>query len=87
MKPPKFHVGQAVVCLRDSFQGIHPDEGVIRKGKTYIIKEPEWLGTGWYYQVEEGNDDAFPEVYFAPVEEMPAEAYAELLEVLEPVTA
>jgi hypothetical protein len=90
MKPPKFHVGQAVVCLYDSMQGIASDEGVIRKGQIYTVRLVEFIETGYYYGVDNaGNpDDSFPELYFAPAEYLPDEALAQLLEetLAEPVT-
>lgn len=95
MKPPKFHAGQAVVCVKASrisdAPHIHtaaPKIGEIchiEQGKRYYGPLMKMHGL-WIYRVG-ARYPWLSEDLFAPVEEMPAEAYAELLEALEPVTA
>jgi len=92
MKPPLFHVGQAVVCVQDHcFHTLIPENPGCKmpeRGPIYHVSEVVLicglygiglcevpLKRGWFSQMR-----------FAPVEEMPTEAYAELLEALEPVT-
>jgi hypothetical protein len=94
MKPPLFHVGQAVVCVEEwepddagaeTYRGPLPERGPI-----YIISRVVLeTGTGMYFvQLKDFDQEPFfHEEGFAPAEEMPAEAYAELLEAFEPVTA
>jgi hypothetical protein len=101
MKPPLFHVGQAIVCTVGAPIGWQPPygEATPQKGSVYHVREVVQGGpTDWGVTLKEivnmpnsykqgRHECAFPEKWFAPVEEMPAEAYAELLEALEPVTA
>lgn len=98
MKPPKFHVGQAVVCLSASTALFYPDEKKPIPNKIYTVRtvNPGFIDPGWFLRFEEiinppyyeGEECQFSEARFAPVELLPDEALAELLsETLEPVTA
>lgn len=87
--PPKFHPGQAVICLdpaiphetcptityhMDISAVYHVSRVGIRKGK-------------WHIMLVENHDDlVFEEIHFAPAELLPSEAVAALLaESLDPV--
>ena len=101
MKPPLFHVGQAVVCVNSLWPEEWPCPNKPQRGPVYHVRAMYWgkIGPkkqpGWAYLLEEiinpisstGRESAFWEGRFATTEEMPAEAYAELLEALEPVAA
>ena len=97
MKPPKFHVGQAVVCITgDSINWLskyNPGSNVaLKDGAIYTVSEVWNLpGTDiWGVKLSERplKNGHYSEKRFAPVELLPDEALAQLLEeTLEPVTA
>lgn len=75
---PKFHAGQAVVC-------VEPDESNdLSIGRIYSVVKvlkapPTCLDVSWAVAID-SRRVAYDEDCFAPVEELPAEALAELLE-------
>ncbi|MFD1468032.1 hypothetical protein ACFQ48_07330 [Hymenobacter caeli] len=91
MKPPKFHEGQAVVCVNDDFSVLlaqNPHIRVPRSGPTYHVRELYAVGAAWGLTLAEidnqGVAPGYPEANFhqdrfAPLEMMPDEALAELL--------
>jgi hypothetical protein len=90
MNPPKFHVGQKVASLRSTWYLVDGvDEGNARpqKGMIYHVADIEpSVNVGYCLSLEELNpDDSYHEKEFVAVDELPAEALAELLECLEPV--
>jgi hypothetical protein len=95
MKPPLFHVGQAVVCATESFwtTEMHKHVPDIKKDKVLHIAGMEWMGPWgrpyWYLWFEEiPYPNAYREDKFRAVELLPDAALAELLEeTLAPVTA
>lgn len=99
MKPPKFHVGQAVVFVDPSGRAERSHENLPCKGKIYHVRALREYTDTWGLLLEEivnrprfylngFNEVCFDERRFAPVEELPDEALAELLEeTLAPVTA
>lgn len=96
MKPPKFYVGQAVACTIQKWEiiaeGEYKHTGMRPvKGQVYHIGEEseEYYGVWFYAIVECPGTGLFQESCFTPLEELPAEALAQLLEetLPEPVTA
>jgi hypothetical protein len=94
MKHPKFHVGQAVVCIDAHIDG-PSSVPTPKKGSIYRIKNPVAWKTkgGWeveLYEFECPDSDSFysyDDFHFAPVELASDEALAQLLEeTLEPIT-
>jgi len=87
MKPPKFHVGQAVVC-------VSPVAG-LKKGTIYTVESLPFSRALGRVVIELaefrpicGIAQTWSPERFAPVELLPDEALAQLLEeTLEPVTA
>jgi len=95
MRPSLFHVGQAVVCVDDNWPAVAVDNArprpahIPRSGPVYHVERVySWEGT-WYLHLKElGPECGWNERAFAPVELLPDEALAQLLEEsLEPVTA
>ena len=93
MKPPMFHVGQAVVCVEE-WEDICGQGKVIlpihcpKPGPIYTVaKTSHWKGI-WYLHLSDMPTYQWDESGFAPVELASDEAIAELLEeVFTPVTA
>lgn len=96
MKPPKFHVGQAVVCIKGD--GWRPEFTAVNrpvKGKVYTIRQVIIDGGDCLLWLKELLNPAlkpflfepgFLAYRFAPVELLPDEALAELLsETLETI--
>lgn len=89
MKPPKFHVGQAVIALDGEWDNAlcltEPQENRI-----YTVLENYYCKhqNEWYIELSELRGARWDQDGFAPVELLSNEALAELLsETLEPVTA
>lgn len=91
MKPPKFHVGQAIVCVNDEFSVLlaqNPNIRVPKAGPTYHVRALYAVGPAWGLTLAEiSNEDVapgYPEANFhqdrfAPLEMLPNDALAELL--------
>lgn len=98
MKAPLFHVGQAVVAIHtQSAWELLDYESAPKKDRVYTVVEVAFVKdkhARWWQPWKkacmlrlEGLRYRWDAYGFAPVEEMPAEMLAELLEALEPVTA
>lgn len=93
MKPPKFHVGQAVVCVDEWEDKCQYGKAVLpgqcpKPGPIYYVEGSSLDDGTWFITVKGIPDYEWDEDGFAPVELLPDEALAELLsETLEPVTA
>ncbi|SDZ01782.1 hypothetical protein SAMN04488069_1382 [Hymenobacter psychrophilus] len=93
MKPPKFHPGQAVVCIKANWPLLHddghtpmplafPQRGGIYHVDGVFTGSADHIRHMWFVTLIEtgGTGNAFWEENFALAEELPAEALAELLE-------
>jgi hypothetical protein len=102
MKPPKFHVGQAVVCvdMKPQHRRLMADEAAPKENRVYHVRGNVLMESKyWCIRLEEivntpkvwadgYNESAFNEARFAPVETLSNEALAELLEeIFTPVHA
>ncbi len=85
MKPPKFHMGQAVVCIKtgnwvSDQLGAYP---IPKKGGVYHIREikynPIW-DDHWLIFSEFTGQHGYLQEHFIPVEMLTAQALAQLLE-------
>jgi hypothetical protein len=89
MKPPLFHVGQAVVCIENEWEdcdGAPPSRPV--KGSIHIVEDVQWDVDNWYLSFPAFPINHFEQDAFAPAELLPDATLAELLEeTLAPVTA
>jgi len=97
-KPPKFHVGQAVVFVQAISAQPDPFETYPRLGSIYHVREVVLISGDYGLRLVEIKNPraryadaigeaAFWEERFAPVELLPDEALAQLLEeTLAPVT-
>lgn len=98
MNPPKFQVGQRVVCIKDHWPLLHSDGNPMPAAMPVLYQVYTVAGmlTGsgaansklWYIVLDEiGAGNCFFEGHFAPAEEISDEALAELLsESFSPVT-
>jgi hypothetical protein len=99
MKPPLFHVGQAVVLIHNPGSAPEPFEQYPKRGPIYHVREAIWDGEIWGLLLAEVSNPianyngdigecSFWEDLFAPVEHISDEAITELLEeVFTPVHA
>ena len=92
MKGPLFHTGQAVVCISEEYNT--PEGPTPSRGKVYHVAHNHYDRPDWCIHLLEIPPDASNEAWcfiegnFAPVELLPDEALAELLEeVFTPVHA
>ena len=91
MKPPKFQVDQAIVCVNDDFSILlaqNPNIRVPKSGPVYHVRALYAVGGAWGLTLAEvHNEDVAPgypeanfnEGRFAPLEMLPNDALAELL--------
>lgn len=91
MKPPKFHVGQAVVCCEDDWEELTlcgQKVGEVPGARPiYHVRATHPHLEYWYVLLSEIPGYYYDEDGFAPVEEHPAEVIEALLEESFTVTA
>lgn len=75
MKPPKFHVGQAVVCIKSDASRADS----IKKGRVYQVGKITGSPKCWHYWPL-GKADGWREDFFSPVELLTDKALTALLE-------
>jgi len=89
-KPPRFRIGQAIVCIDPTIthEGNASIKMHLNMNTVYLVCRQELRRGCWFLTLDVWTEFVFEEIHFAPAELLPDEAVAALVaESLEAVPA